>query len=66
MSFASYIGNTIRYDVEIDHDIIFRVDVQNPWEHRLFTIGDKVTIRFPVKATLGVPLTSSFPAGEGK
>ena len=63
VNFASYIGNAIRYDVEIDHDVIFRVDVQNPWEHRLFSIGDKVIVSFPIKATLGVPLTTPSPPG---
>lgn len=55
VSFAYYMGNTIRYDVEIDGGIIFKVDVQNPWEHQLFSIGEKVFIRFPVKTTLGIP-----------
>ncbi len=55
VSFAYYMGNTIRYDVEIDGGIIFKVDVQNPWEHQLISIGEKVFIRFPVKTTLGIP-----------
>ena len=55
VSFAYYMGNTIRYDVEVDGGIIFKVDVQNPWEHELFSIGEKVFIRFPVKTTLGIP-----------
>jgi ABC-type Fe3+/spermidine/putrescine transport system ATPase subunit len=55
VSFAYYMGNTIRYDVEIDGGMIFKVDVQNPWEHQLFSIGEKVSIRFPVKTTLGIP-----------
>jgi iron(III) transport system ATP-binding protein len=57
VSFAYYMGNTIRYDVEINKEILFKVDVQNPWEHRLFAMGEKVNVSFPIKTTLGIPLT---------
>ncbi len=57
VSFASYIGNTIRYDVEINGEIIFKVDIQNPWGYQPFSIGEKVNVRFPVKTTLGIPLS---------
>ena len=57
VSFASYIGNTIRYDVEINGEISFKVDIQNPWGYQPFSIGEKVNVRFPVKTTLGIPLT---------
>ena len=67
VSFASYIGNTIRYDVEINREIIFKVDIQNPWGCQLFSIGEKVYISFPIKTTLGIPLTPPFPRrAEGK
>src|SRR5512136_2874260 len=46
VSFASYIGNTIRYDVEINGEIIFKVDVQNPWGCQPFSIGEKIYISF--------------------
>ena len=55
VSFAYYIGNTIRYDVEIDSALLFKVDVENPWEHQVFSIGEKVYIRFPIRMTLGIP-----------
>jgi iron(III) transport system ATP-binding protein len=55
ISFAYYIGNTIRYDVEINSGLLFKVDVENPWEHQVFSIGEKVHIRFPIKMTLGIP-----------
>jgi iron(III) transport system ATP-binding protein len=57
VNFASYIGNAIRYDVELSHDILFRVDIQNPWDHRPYSIGEKVNISFPVKTTLGIPVS---------
>jgi spermidine/putrescine ABC transporter ATP-binding subunit len=55
VSFASYIGNTIRYDIELDKETIFKVDVQNPWNQKTFPIGEKVHVRFPAQITLGIP-----------
>jgi iron(III) transport system ATP-binding protein len=55
VSFAYYIGNTIRYDVETNHGILFKVDIQNPWGYQPFSIGEKVYVSFPVKTTLGIP-----------
>ena len=55
VSFASYIGNTIRYDIELDPETIFKVDVQNPWNQQIFPIAEKVHVCFPVQITLGIP-----------
>ena len=55
ISFASYIGNTIRYDIELDPETLFKVDVQNPWNQQPFPISQKVHVRFPVQITLGIP-----------
>jgi iron(III) transport system ATP-binding protein len=54
VSFASYIGNAVRYDVEIRPQVIFKVDVQNPWNHHLFTIGETIFVHFPVDTALGI------------
>jgi iron(III) transport system ATP-binding protein len=54
INFSSYIGNMIRYDVEIKNGFIFKVDVQNPWFHQPFAIGEKVWVRFPMEITLGI------------
>ena len=56
VSFASYIGNTIRYDVEIQNGKIFKVDIQNPWYHQLLPQGEKVYVFFPQQITLGIPV----------
>jgi len=64
VSFASYIGNTIRYDIEIHREIMFKVDIQNPWGYQPFSIGEKVFVHFPIKTTLGIPLTPP-PEGRG-
>lgn len=55
VSFAYYSGNTIRYDVEVGSEAVFKVDIQNPWHHQPFVIGEKVYVRFPIKTTLGIP-----------
>ncbi len=55
VSFASYIGNTIRYDIELDEKTIFRVDVPNPWNQQPFPINEKVNVCFPIEITLGIP-----------
>jgi spermidine/putrescine ABC transporter ATP-binding subunit len=62
VSFASYIGNTIRYDVEIISGMVFKVDIQNPIEHKPFSIGEKVYVSFPVKTTVGIPATTPHPS----
>lgn len=54
VSFAYYMGNTIRYDVEMNQDILFKVDIPNPWGYEPFAIGEKVYVSFPVKTTLGI------------
>jgi ABC-type Fe3+/spermidine/putrescine transport system ATPase subunit len=59
VSFASYIGNTVRYDVEIGSGLVFKVDIQNPWHHRPFEVNERVFVHFPVEITLAIP------AGEG-
>jgi ABC-type Fe3+/spermidine/putrescine transport system ATPase subunit len=55
VSFASYIGNAIRYDIELDAETLFKVDVQNPWNQQPFPIDQKVHVHFPVQITLGIP-----------
>jgi ABC-type Fe3+/spermidine/putrescine transport system ATPase subunit len=55
VSFASFIGNAIRYDVEIGRGLIFRVDIQNPRDHKPYDIGEKVHVTFSAKTALAIP-----------
>jgi ABC-type Fe3+/spermidine/putrescine transport system ATPase subunit len=55
ISFSSYIGNSIRYDVDLDGRTIFKVDVQNPWNQKVFSLQEKVHVLFPIPITLGIP-----------
>jgi len=56
VSFASFTGNTIRYDVQIGSGITFRVDVQNPRDHKPYAMGDKVYVTFSAKTALAIPV----------
>jgi ABC-type Fe3+/spermidine/putrescine transport system ATPase subunit len=65
VSFTYYLGNTVRYDVEVASDLVFKVDVENPRYHELYPMGKKVYVSFPVKSALGITLSSTSPAGGG-
>jgi iron(III) transport system ATP-binding protein len=54
VSFASYIGNTIRYDVDAGLETVFKVDLQNPWNHQILPLGGKVTVSFPIQISLAI------------
>jgi iron(III) transport system ATP-binding protein len=55
VSFASFIGNAVRYDVDIAHGLTFRVDVQNPRDHKPYAIGENIVVTFAVRTTLAIP-----------
>lgn len=57
INFASYIGNTIRYDVELPNGKLFKVDIQNPWYHQPFAQGENVYVTFPQQITSGIPIS---------
>ena len=54
VSFPSYIGNTLRYDVDMN-GFLFKIDVQNPRGSRELPPGTPVTVSFPVEATRVLP-----------
>lgn len=56
VSFTYYVGNAIRYDVEMKEGFIFKADVQDPWHHIPIPIGEKVFVAFPKAITLGIPM----------
>jgi len=53
--FAAYLGNTLRYDVDLGQGIIFKVDVRDPWHHEQLTMGSSVTVDFPANCTVAMP-----------
>ena len=52
---ASYLGSTLRYDVEVRDGIVLKVDVGDPWHHEVLPMGAAVQITFPASAALTLP-----------
>jgi ABC-type Fe3+/spermidine/putrescine transport system ATPase subunit len=54
VSFVSYLGNTLRYDVEAAGGQVLKVDVRDSWHHQPVAIGHEVEASFPASVTLAV------------
>ena len=48
---ASYLGNTLRYDVDVSGTLL-KVDVRDPWHHEMLPPGQTVSLTFPASAAL--------------
>jgi ABC-type Fe3+/spermidine/putrescine transport system ATPase subunit len=55
VAFASYLGSTLRYDVETPAGVLLKVDVRDAWHHQLLAIGQPVRVGFPASAALTLP-----------
>ena len=51
---AAYLGNTLRYDVEVGPALL-KVDVRDPWHHDVLPAGHPVDLAFPSTAALTLP-----------
>ena len=54
IAFVSYLGNTLRYDVEAVGGQILKADIRDPWHHDPLPIGREVAASFPASVTLAV------------
>ncbi|HET7764334.1 MAG TPA: ABC transporter ATP-binding protein [Burkholderiales bacterium] len=54
ISFAAYLGNTLRYDVDLGQGIAFKVDERDPWQHESREMGAEVEIGFAWSGTLAI------------
>jgi ABC-type Fe3+/spermidine/putrescine transport system ATPase subunit len=54
ITFAAYLGNTLRYDVELAPGFIFKVDVRDPWHRDLLAIGTAAVVTFPATSTVAI------------
>jgi ABC-type Fe3+/spermidine/putrescine transport system ATPase subunit len=54
VTFLSYLGNTLRYDVEAAGGHVLKVDIRDPWHHDPLPPGYLVTLSFPASVTLAV------------
>ena len=54
VSFVSYLGNTLRYDVQTASGLVLKADIRDPWHHEPLPVGRPVTLHFPSSVTLAV------------
>lgn len=57
ITFAAYLGNTLRYDVELSPGMIFKIDIRDPWHHELLPIDSAVSLSFPTSSTVPVAVS---------
>ena len=55
VAFAAYLGNTLRYDIDVGQGTVFRADVRDPWHHELLPLGSSVTVGFAATSTVAIP-----------
>jgi len=55
VAFAAYLGNTLRYDVDLGQGLLFKADVGDPWHHAELPAGREVRVSFPITSTLAIP-----------
>ena len=54
VSLVSYLGNTLRYDVQTGSGLVLKADIRDPWHHDPLPVGRPVTLSFPPSVTLAV------------
>jgi iron(III) transport system ATP-binding protein len=54
IAFAAYLGNTLRYDVDLGHGVTFKADIKDPWHHEQLPMGSAVALSFTVASTLAI------------
>ena len=54
VSFVSYLGSALRYDVEAATGQVLKADIRDPWHHEPLSIGREVAVSFPASVTLAV------------
>ncbi len=52
---ASYLGSTLRYDVETPGGLVLKVDVRDPWHHEVLPPGSPVRLDFAASVALVLP-----------
>jgi spermidine/putrescine ABC transporter ATP-binding subunit len=55
IAFAAYMGNTLRYDVDLGQGVVFKADVRDPWHHAELAMASEVTLSFPATSTVAIP-----------
>jgi ABC-type Fe3+/spermidine/putrescine transport system ATPase subunit len=52
VAFASYLGSTLRYDVQTPAGLLLKVDVRDAWHHEPLGVGEAVQVSFPASVAL--------------
>jgi ABC-type Fe3+/spermidine/putrescine transport system ATPase subunit len=52
VALASYLGSTLRYDVEAAGGLLVKVDIRDAWHHEALPPGARVTLGFPASTAL--------------
>jgi len=55
VTFSAYLGNTLRYDVDVGSAMTFKVDIGDPWHHEQLPVGAQVALSCSVASTLAIP-----------
>jgi hypothetical protein len=55
IAFSAYLGNTLRYDVDLGSGVTFRTDVGDPWHHEQIPMGTPVELSCAIGTTLAIP-----------
>ena len=54
ISFAAYLGHTLRYDVDLGQGIAFKADIRDPWHHEPLPLGAQVELSFAPSGTVAI------------
>ena len=55
ISFAAYLGNTLRYDVDLGSGIVFKADIRDPLHHEQRPTGSTVDLRYAAASAVTIP-----------
>ena len=54
VALVSYLGNTLRYDVQTAAGPVLKADIRDPWHHEPLPPGAPVAVSFPASVTLAI------------
>jgi hypothetical protein len=54
ITFAAYMGHTLRYDVDVGQSIVLKVDIRDAWHHEPRTAGASVCVSFAARSTIAI------------
>jgi len=55
VAFSAYLGNTLRYDVDLGGGVTFKTDIGDPWQHEQIPVGTPVELSCVIGSTLAIP-----------